>query len=97
MKLPEEDLKKTEACRGLSRLYVTVYILILCICWCCLLNCSLLHDMNTVRVGHGIFIDLCKRQCLHCNRPRHDVDRHPVRSVSKDCLRIVVTGLKALF
>jgi hypothetical protein len=47
VRVPEDDVNKIEACRSVCGLYVTVYILILCICWCCLLNCLLLQYMNT--------------------------------------------------
>jgi len=39
VRLPEDDLKEIETCRGINGMYVKVYIfLYLCIGWCCLLN-----------------------------------------------------------
>jgi hypothetical protein len=48
VRVPEDDVKKIETFRSVCRLYVKVYIAILCICWCYLLHCSLLHDMNII-------------------------------------------------
>ena len=50
IKAPEDDVKKTETCRSISPLHVTVYILILEHCRYYLLNRSLTLDMNIISI-----------------------------------------------